>query len=193
MLSLGQVFSEKPHMKSIHSLDSCLNESKYLFSRKRRRTATRKCWTAVIVNISPLTTSGQNGPVSCWLATLLKTQVRNWFNTKLCIFILTCFSHAAAMIINVDNSNHFLTVNYSSSVGNGPVHQTSGVPPLNVESLIPRPFRLESLGVPPAHGKVKRKKSKTLITNEGNWQDTALKSIVCEPRTLSFKATFICF
>ncbi|XP_050978130.1 kinesin-like protein KIF17 isoform X1 [Labeo rohita] len=60
------------------------------------------------------------------------------------------------------------TMNYSSSVGNGPVHQTSGVPPLNVESLIPRPFRLESLGVPPAHGKVKRKKSKTLITNEGN-------------------------
>ncbi|KAK2874893.1 hypothetical protein Q8A67_022046 [Cirrhinus molitorella] len=61
--------------------------------------------------------------------------------------------------------------NYSGSFGNAPVHQTpagSSLSPLNVDSLIPRPFRLESLGVPPAHGKVKRKKSKTLITNESN-------------------------
>ncbi|XP_016350085.1 kinesin-like protein KIF17 [Sinocyclocheilus anshuiensis] len=63
------------------------------------------------------------------------------------------------------------TMNYSGSIGNGPVHQTSvgsSLSPLNVESLLPRPFRLESLGVPPAHGKVKRKKSKTLIPTESN-------------------------
>ncbi|KTF79003.1 hypothetical protein cypCar_00028588 [Cyprinus carpio] len=63
------------------------------------------------------------------------------------------------------------TMNYSGSVGNGAVHQTSvgsSLSPLNMESLLPRPFRLESLGVPPAHGKVKRKKSKTLIPTESN-------------------------
>ncbi|KAL1264957.1 hypothetical protein QQF64_002984 [Cirrhinus molitorella] len=39
--------------------------------------------------------------------------------------------------------------NYSGSFGNAPVHQTpagSSLSPLNVDSLIPRPFRLESLG-----------------------------------------------
>lgn len=63
------------------------------------------------------------------------------------------------------------TMNYSGSVGNGSAHQTSSgssLSPLTVESLPPRPFRLESLGVPPAHGKVKRKKSKSLIPTEGN-------------------------
>lgn len=62
------------------------------------------------------------------------------------------------------------TTNYSSSVGNGSAHQTSSgssLSPLTAESFLPRPFRLESLGVPPAH-KVKRKKSKTLIPTEGN-------------------------
>ncbi|XP_048029188.1 kinesin-like protein KIF17 [Megalobrama amblycephala] len=61
------------------------------------------------------------------------------------------------------------TMNYSGSVGNGSAHQTSSgssLSPLSVESLLPRPFRLESLGVPPAHGKVKRKKSKALIPTE---------------------------
>ncbi|ROI16315.1 Kinesin-like protein KIF17 [Anabarilius grahami] len=63
------------------------------------------------------------------------------------------------------------TMNYSGSVDNGSAHQTSsgsGLSPLTVESLLPRPFRLESLGVPPAHGKVKRKKSKALIPTVGN-------------------------
>ncbi|CAM4731596.1 hypothetical protein PO909_020210 [Leuciscus waleckii] len=63
------------------------------------------------------------------------------------------------------------TMNYSGSVGNGSAHQTSSgssLSPLTGESLPPRPFRLESLGVPPAHGKVKRKKSKSFIPTEGN-------------------------
>ncbi|XP_067287253.1 kinesin-like protein KIF17 [Pseudorasbora parva] len=63
------------------------------------------------------------------------------------------------------------TTNHSGSVGNGSAHQTSSgssLTPITVESLLPRPFRLESLGVPPAHGKVKRKKSKMLIPAESN-------------------------
>lgn len=141
------------------------------FSRKRRRTATRKCSAAVRASISPLTTSRQNEAVSCWLATLSKTQVRDWFNINPYIHLF--HSCNCCMFIKVDHSNHFLTVNYSGSVGNGPVHQTSvgsSLSPLNVESVLPRPFRLESLGVPPAHVKVKRKKSKTLISTESNWQ-----------------------
>ncbi|XP_051803774.1 kinesin-like protein KIF17 isoform X2 [Acanthochromis polyacanthus] len=40
-------------------------------------------------------------------------------------------------------------------------------PPISSESVLPRPFRLESLGVPVSNGKVKRKKSKSHIHTEG--------------------------
>ncbi|XP_051531683.1 kinesin-like protein KIF17 [Myxocyprinus asiaticus] len=63
------------------------------------------------------------------------------------------------------------TMSHSGPIGNGPAHQTSSgssLSPLSTESLMPRPFRLESLGVLPANGKVKRKKSKTLISTESN-------------------------
>ncbi|XP_070758134.1 kinesin-like protein KIF17 isoform X2 [Enoplosus armatus] len=39
--------------------------------------------------------------------------------------------------------------------------------PVSSDSVLPRPFRLESLGVPVSNGKVKRKKSKSHIHNEG--------------------------
>ncbi|XP_013988995.2 kinesin-like protein KIF17 [Salmo salar] len=49
--------------------------------------------------------------------------------------------------------------------GNGTPHPISSGsnigPSLSPESLLPCPFRLESLGITPANGKVKRKKSKT--------------------------------
>uniref|UniRef100_A0A4W5Q0W8 Kinesin family member 17 n=1 Tax=Hucho hucho TaxID=62062 RepID=A0A4W5Q0W8_9TELE len=54
---------------------------------------------------------------------------------------------------------------HSAPQGNGTLHLTSSGPnigpSLSAESLLPRPFRLESLGITPANGKVKRKKSKT--------------------------------
>ncbi|XP_059184361.1 kinesin-like protein KIF17 [Centropristis striata] len=39
--------------------------------------------------------------------------------------------------------------------------------PVGSDSVLPRPFRLESLGFPVSNGKVKRKKSKSHIPNEG--------------------------
>ncbi|XP_039971710.1 kinesin-like protein KIF17 [Xiphias gladius] len=40
-------------------------------------------------------------------------------------------------------------------------------PPVSSDSVLPRPFRLESLGVPMPNGKVRRKKSKPHVHNEG--------------------------
>ncbi|XP_019910908.1 kinesin-like protein KIF17 isoform X2 [Esox lucius] len=65
---------------------------------------------------------------------------------------------------------------HSAPQGNGMPHLTSSGsnigapigPPVSAESLLPRPFRLESLGITPPSGKVKRKKSKTNILYEGN-------------------------
>ncbi|XP_029907363.1 kinesin-like protein KIF17 [Myripristis murdjan] len=55
---------------------------------------------------------------------------------------------------------------------NGTAHLTmSGSnmsPPVSSESVLPRPFRLESLGLPVSNGKVKRKKSKAHIFYDGN-------------------------
>lgn len=67
--------------------------------------------------------------------------------------------------------HHFLTVNYSGLTGNNPGHQTSSgssISHLSTESLLPRPFRLESLGVSSGNGKMKRKKGKMLIFAEGS-------------------------
>ncbi|TRY57410.1 hypothetical protein DNTS_026603 [Danionella cerebrum] len=55
------------------------------------------------------------------------------------------------------------------AVGNVPLRQSSsgsGLSSLSVESLLPRPFRLESLSVTESHGKVRRKKTKLLISTE---------------------------
>ncbi|KAM4612758.1 kinesin-like protein KIF17 [Polymixia lowei] len=61
---------------------------------------------------------------------------------------------------------------HSPPLVNGTAHLTASgssiSPPVSMESVLPRPFRLESLGVPTSNGKVKRKKSKTHIPYEGN-------------------------
>ncbi|KAI4877677.1 hypothetical protein NFI96_021216, partial [Prochilodus magdalenae] len=56
----------------------------------------------------------------------------------------------------------------SKSLGNAPPHQTSSNTSLAAEALLPRPFRLESLGILPVSAKAKRKKSKTQILCDGN-------------------------
>ncbi|KAF0035526.1 hypothetical protein F2P81_013284 [Scophthalmus maximus] len=59
---------------------------------------------------------------------------------------------------------------HSPPLVNGAAHlsmSSSAVdPPISSDSVLPRPFRLESLGVPVSSGKVKRKKSKSHIHNE---------------------------
>ncbi|XP_065096888.1 kinesin-like protein KIF17 [Paramisgurnus dabryanus] len=63
------------------------------------------------------------------------------------------------------------TMNSSGLTGNNPGHQTSSgsnISHLSTESLLPRPFRLESLGVSSTNGKIKRKKGKMLISAEGS-------------------------
>ncbi|XP_058486531.1 kinesin-like protein KIF17 isoform X2 [Solea solea] len=60
---------------------------------------------------------------------------------------------------------------HSPSLVSGAAHHSMSSPtvntPVSSDSIMPRPFRLESLGVPVSGGKVKRKKSKTHIHNEG--------------------------
>ncbi|XP_031157829.1 kinesin-like protein KIF17 isoform X2 [Sander lucioperca] len=60
---------------------------------------------------------------------------------------------------------------YSPPLVNGAAHLTvtgsTMNPPVSSDSVLPRPFRLESLGVPVSNGKVRRKKSKSHIHNEG--------------------------
>ncbi|XP_034389153.1 kinesin-like protein KIF17 [Cyclopterus lumpus] len=61
---------------------------------------------------------------------------------------------------------------HSPPPANGTAHPTASGsapnPPVGADSVLPRPFRLESLGVPAANAKVRRKKSKSHIHNEGN-------------------------
>uniref|UniRef100_W5K6V7 Kinesin-like protein n=1 Tax=Astyanax mexicanus TaxID=7994 RepID=W5K6V7_ASTMX len=54
------------------------------------------------------------------------------------------------------------------AAGNGPSHPTTSGSSLTAEGLLPRPFRLESLGILPVSGKAKRKKNKTQILCDGN-------------------------
>lgn len=72
---------------------------------------------------------------------------------------------------------------HSAPQGNGTPHLTSSGsnigPSLSTESLLPRPFRLESLGITPSNGKVKRKKSKTHLPYEGNWESWARGELFC--------------
>ncbi len=67
------------------------------------------------------------------------------------------------------------TAIHSPPLVNGAAHLTVSGPtvnqPVSSDSVLPRPFRLESLGVPLSNGKVKRKKSKSHIHNEGIWKD----------------------
>ncbi|XP_037388054.1 kinesin-like protein KIF17 isoform X2 [Pygocentrus nattereri] len=69
-------------------------------------------------------------------------------------------------------SNYFrkkrTTPLFAGDASNGPSHQTSSSSNLAAEALLPRPFRLESLGVLPVSAKAKRKKSKTQILCDGN-------------------------
>ncbi|XP_030634155.1 kinesin-like protein KIF17 [Chanos chanos] len=60
---------------------------------------------------------------------------------------------------------------HSALLGNGMSHQSSSgssLSPVSTESVLPRPFRLESLGTALSNGKMKRKKSKTHIPYDGN-------------------------
>nr|XP_015192775.1 PREDICTED: kinesin-like protein KIF17 isoform X2 [Lepisosteus oculatus] len=61
---------------------------------------------------------------------------------------------------------------HTAPLGNGMSHLTSSganiSPAPGLDPLQPRPFRLESLGLPPPVAKVKRKKSKTSSPSDGN-------------------------
>ena len=68
------------------------------------------------------------------------------------------------------------TAIHSPPLVNGVGHLTTmssstANPPVSSDSVLPRPFRLESLGIPLSNSKVRRKKSKTHIQNEGIWKD----------------------
>ncbi|KAM9444185.1 LOW QUALITY PROTEIN: kinesin-like protein KIF17 [Clarias gariepinus] len=56
---------------------------------------------------------------------------------------------------------------YSAVPGNIPAHQTPCASNPAAEALLPRPFRLESLGIAPANSKTKRKKSKMYASCDG--------------------------
>ncbi|KAG7318866.1 hypothetical protein KOW79_017340 [Hemibagrus wyckioides] len=56
---------------------------------------------------------------------------------------------------------------HSAVPGNGPSHQNPCGSNPNAEALLPRPFRLESLGIMPANNKAKRKKSKVYVSCDG--------------------------
>ncbi|KAL2090488.1 hypothetical protein ACEWY4_012751 [Coilia grayii] len=61
---------------------------------------------------------------------------------------------------------------HSGPLGNGSAHMTSSGTSLAhcspSEALMPRPFRLEALGFPPANAKAKRKKTKVHMSYSGN-------------------------
>lgn len=52
------------------------------------------------------------------------------------------------------------TADHFAVTGNGPSNQNPCGSNPTAEALLPRPFRLESLGIMPANNKAKRKKSK---------------------------------
>ncbi|CAJ1050164.1 kinesin-like protein KIF17 isoform X2 [Xyrichtys novacula] len=61
---------------------------------------------------------------------------------------------------------------HSPPLVNGTAHLTVSSPtvspPVGSDAVLPRPFRLESLGVPSSSGKVKRKKGKTHFNSDGH-------------------------
>ncbi|KAM9859297.1 kinesin-like protein KIF17 [Aulostomus maculatus] len=57
---------------------------------------------------------------------------------------------------------------HSPTFHNGASHLNVTCSPVSSDSVMPRPFRLESLVVPGSSGKVKRKKSKLLFSHDGN-------------------------
>ncbi|KAG7478455.1 hypothetical protein MATL_G00080820 [Megalops atlanticus] len=87
--------------------------------------------------------------------------------------------HIASNYFKSRRANQLLTTDpkrslasHPAPLGNGTSHLTSSSSNLTAasaaESLLPRPFRLESLGVPAANTKVKRKKSRSQIPYDGN-------------------------
>ncbi|XP_036387720.1 kinesin-like protein KIF17 [Megalops cyprinoides] len=87
--------------------------------------------------------------------------------------------HIASNYFKSRRANQLLTADpkrslapHPAPLGNGTSHLTSSGSNLTAasaaESLLPRPFRLESLGVPVANTKVKRKKSRSQIPYDGN-------------------------
>ncbi|KAJ8391173.1 hypothetical protein AAFF_G00096020 [Aldrovandia affinis] len=87
--------------------------------------------------------------------------------------------HIASNYFKSKRANQLLTSDPTRSLaphtvplGNGTPQLTSSSSNLSlssaVESLLPRPFRLESLGIPTVNAKVKRKKSRSHIPYDGN-------------------------
>ncbi|KAI1890554.1 hypothetical protein AGOR_G00154880 [Albula goreensis] len=86
--------------------------------------------------------------------------------------------HIASNYFKSRRANQLLTSDptrnlapHTNSLSNGTPHLTSSSSNLaalsTAESLLPRPFRLESLGIPTANPKVKRKKSRSHIPYDG--------------------------
>ncbi|XP_072521809.1 kinesin-like protein KIF17 isoform X2 [Salminus brasiliensis] len=76
--------------------------------------------------------------------------------------------HIASNYFRKKRTSPLFVGDTSKSLGNGSSHQTSSGSNLAAEALLPRPFRLESLGILPVSGKARRKKSKTQILCDGN-------------------------
>ncbi|XP_026162837.1 kinesin-like protein KIF17 isoform X2 [Mastacembelus armatus] len=84
--------------------------------------------------------------------------VNNYFKPKRASQLLGVNATKAYSIHSAPLVNGVTSLTVSSSTMN---------PPVGSDSILPRPFRLESLSVPVSNGKVKRKKSKSHIHNEG--------------------------
>ncbi|XP_066528992.1 kinesin-like protein KIF17 isoform X2 [Hoplias malabaricus] len=76
--------------------------------------------------------------------------------------------HIASNYFRKKRSSLLFAGDANKSLGDGPSHQTSSSSNLTAEALLPRPFRLESLGILPVNAKTKRKKSKAQILCDGN-------------------------
>ncbi|XP_053508893.1 kinesin-like protein KIF17 isoform X5 [Ictalurus furcatus] len=70
----------------------------------------------------------------------------------------------ASNYFKMKRANQLLSGESTKNLGNGPSHQNSCGTNPTAEALLPRPFRLESLGIMPANSKAKRKKSKIYVS-----------------------------
>lgn len=134
----------------------------FVFGRWKK-TGLRKCWAVVTVRTLPTVTSDQREPFSCWEVKQARDRVRltNCPNQKNCCRHNNLLANFCSMIL----IKLSLLVVHSSGLYNGTPHITvSGStmnPSTSPDSMMPRPFRLESLEVPVSNGKVKRKKIKS--------------------------------
>ncbi|XP_027010627.2 kinesin-like protein KIF17 isoform X3 [Tachysurus fulvidraco] len=73
----------------------------------------------------------------------------------------------ATNYFKMKRANQILSGESMKNLGNIPSHQNSCGSNSSAEALLPRPFRLESLGIMPANSKAKRKKSKVYVSCDG--------------------------